>query len=266
MKNEKCDINVKYDLYKTKLIDLNKFKKINIYLTGYGPFLNVKINSLQLIVEDLYKKKLELETEKTKILYYQIFEVKPESVDENKKKIFDLIKSENNSKDTLHIIISYGVAENRKEISIETLSENYIYDREKFDNVINKNNPKYFYSKAAVKTLVKGINKNEDFYCKYSCDAGTYLCNYIYYTTIDNYKNDDNVMSLFVHIPKIENCSIIQNEIFFKKLIHSLEICYLKGNENECKELIQIPNKKEDMNIDEWEINKNYENDLIIKL
>ena len=50
----------------------------------------------------------------------------------------------------------------------------------------------------------------------------------MYYSTINNYKNDDNVMSLFVHIPNINNCSIEENEKFFKNLIHSLEICYLK--------------------------------------
>jgi pyrrolidone-carboxylate peptidase len=191
--------------------------------------------------------------------------VTTEYVDENKKKIFEYVKEHNNSKDTLHIIISYGVAENRENITLETLCENYIYDLMK-DKIINENNPEYFYSKAAIKTLVKGINKTNELYCKYSCDAGTYLCNYMYYSTVDNYKNDDNVMSLFVHIPKIQKCSIQENEKFFKCLIHSLEICYLKGNEKECEELIKIPNKKEDMNIDEWEKNKNYDHGLFTKL
>ncbi len=255
----------KYDCYKTKLIELNNFSNINIYLTGYGPFQTVKINPAQLVVEDLYNNKLNLETEKTKILYHQIFQVTTEYVDENKNKIFEYVKEQNNSKDTLHIIISYGVAENRENITLETLCENHIYDLLK-DKRINENNPEYFYSKAAIKTLVKGINKTNELYCKYSCDAGTYLCNYMYYSTVDNYKNDDNVMSLFVHIPKIENCSIQENEKFFKCLIHSLEICYLKGNEKECEELIKIPNKKEDMNIDEWEKNKNYDHGLFTKL
>ena len=261
MEENKCE----YDIYKTKLIDLNKFSNINIYLTGYGPFQEIKENPAQLVVEDLFKNKSKFETEKTKILYSQIFEVKTEYVDENKKKVFDLIKENNTSKDTLHIIISYGVADNRKNISIETLCENYIYDLKK-DEIINENNPKYLYSKAAVKTLVKGINKTNDFYCKYSCNAGTYLCNYMYYSTINNYKNDDNVMSLFVHIPNINNCSIEENEKFFKNLIHSLEICYLKGNEKECEELINIPNKIEDMIVDKWEKNKNFDHGLYTKL
>ena len=57
----------KYDCYKTKLIELNNFSNINIYLTGYGPFQTVKVNPAQLVVEDLYNNKLNLETEKTKI-------------------------------------------------------------------------------------------------------------------------------------------------------------------------------------------------------
>ena len=88
----------------------------------------------------------------------------------------------------------------------------------------------------------------------------------MYYSTINNYKNDDNVMSLFVHIPNIKDCPIEENEKFFKKLIHSLETCYLKGNEKECEELINIPNKKEDMIVDEWEKNRNFDHGLYTKL
>jgi hypothetical protein len=41
MEENKCE----YDKYKTRLIDLNKFSNINIYLTGYGPFQEIKKKS-----------------------------------------------------------------------------------------------------------------------------------------------------------------------------------------------------------------------------
>ena len=48
--------------------------------------------------------------------------VETQYVDENINKLFNLIeKNRNNDKNTLHIIVSYGVAQNRLVNTIETL-------------------------------------------------------------------------------------------------------------------------------------------------
>ena len=91
MEENKCE----YDKYKTRLIDLNKFSNINIYLTGYGPFQKIKKNPAQVIVEHIFQNKSNFETDKTKILYHQIFKVETKYVDENKKKVFDIVEENN---------------------------------------------------------------------------------------------------------------------------------------------------------------------------
>ena len=109
-------------------IEFNKFEKINIYLTGYVPFRTVKENPAEKVSTFLFVNKEHLNTKYTSILYNQIFEVKTKYVDNNICKIFNFIDKNNTDKKTLHVLISFGVAENRLINTIETLGQNYIYD------------------------------------------------------------------------------------------------------------------------------------------
>ena len=51
-----------------------------------------------------------------------------ENVDENINKLFNYIEKNKTDNNTLHIIVSFGVAQNRKVNTIETLAHNYISD------------------------------------------------------------------------------------------------------------------------------------------
>jgi pyroglutamyl-peptidase len=243
MENQDCN----------KKIEYNKFEKINIYLTGYGPFQTIKENPAEIVSTYIFDNKDKLNTSNTSILYIQIFEVTTQNVDENINKLFNFVeKNKNTDKNTLHIIVSFGVAQNRLVNTIETLAQNYIYDLIK-DQKINESNPDNFYSKNPVKNIVKGIQKMNDVQCKYSNDAGTYLCNYMYYTTLAKYLDDENVCSFFIHIPTLENYDLNRHEKFFRNFINVLEDLYIKGNEEKRKKIFEYEiNEEEDEHIDGW--------------
>lgn len=237
-------------------IEYNKFSNINIYLTGYGPFATIKENPSEVVSKYLFDNKDKLNTDHTKILYNQIFQVKTENVDENIHKIFNFISEKNTDKNTLHIIVSFGVAQNRKVNTIETLAQNYIYDLVK-DKKIDETKPDKFYSKNPVKNIVKGIRYLNEVECKFSNDAGTYLCNYMLYTTMIKYLNEENVCSFFIHVPTLENYDLNKHEKFFKNFVSILEDLYIVGNEEKRNKILGYEIiDEEDEHVDEWKKKK----------
>ena len=141
---------------------------------------------------------------------------------------------------------------------METLGQNYIYDLI-VDKKIDEGKPDKFYSKTPVKNIIKGIQNSNlnDIKCKYSNDAGTYLCNYMYYTTLTKYLNDDNVCSFFIHVPKLENYDLNKHEKFFRNFISVLEDLYIIGNEEKRNIILNYEiNEEKDEHIDEWNIKK----------
>ena len=240
-------------------IEYNKFNKINIYLTGYSVFKGLKENPSEIISKYIFENKDKINTKNTTILYNQIFEVNTEYVDKNIDKIFSFINEKNNDINILHIIISLGVAQNRKVNTIETLAQNYIYDLIK-DEKIDKTYPDIICSKNPVKSIVKGIQHLKEVECKFSNDAGTYLCNYIYYKTLTHYLKNENVCSFFIHVPLFENYSLENHCKFFKNFINVLEYLYIKGNEEKKEKILKYEiNDEEDEHIDDWNKKKKKE-------
>ena len=243
--------------YKTENdISYNIYDKLNIYLTGYGPFMTIKENPAEKVSSYIFQNYSKLNTQTTNILYNQIFEVKTDYVDNNISKLFDIIKKyendeEDKDKNILHIIISIGVAENRKVNTLEIRGKNYIYVRI-VDKIIDENKPEYYYSKTPIKYIIKGIQNFNNSECKYSNDAGTYLCNYMYFTTLSKCFDEKNMCSFFLHIPTLNNYSIEKQEIFFKNFIDVLESLYLKGNEEKRNKILEYDIVEEDEHIDEW--------------
>ena len=235
-------------------IPYNNYDKINIYLTGYGPFLTISENPAEKISSYIFNNNIKLNTEKTKIIYNQIFEVKTEYVDNNISKLFDMIKKyENNddNKNMLHIIISLGVAENRLVNTLEIKGQNHIYDLI-VDKKIDENKPDFYFSKNPIKYIIKGIQNFKNSECKFSNDAGTYLCNYMYFTTLSKCFDEKNICSFFLHVPLLNNYSMEKQEIFFKNFIDVLESLYLNGNEEKRNKILEYDILEEDEHIDEW--------------
>ena len=241
---------------KENKIEYNQFQKINIYLTGYGSFETIKENPAEKVSNFLFENKQKLNTNFTSILYNQIFKVETNNIDQNIDKLYNFIEKNNIDKKTLHIIVSFGVAQNRLVNTLETLGQNYIYDLIK-DQKIDEGKPDKFYSKNPVKKISKGIRNLKEVECKFSSDAGTYLCNYIYYRNLTKYLNEENICSFFIHVPTLKNYDLNKQEIFFKNFISVLEDLYIIGNEDKRNKILAYQiNDEEDEHIDEW--NKNY--------
>jgi len=208
--------------------ELKKYSKLHIYLTAYGPFAHFQTNPTQELLETIIKNKNEYETNKTSIDFNKVFEVTVDYVNKNFHIVEDEVNKNNINKDELHLIISYGQADIRNLITIESQSENFIYDliiKQKIDMNLNE---KYIKSLVNVEKIVEIINKDNIIQCEVSNDAGTYLCNYIYFKSIEFCKkNKDNVKSIFVHIPLFKNLNLEKNLLFFKELIKAFEKLYL---------------------------------------
>jgi len=204
------------------------FSKLHIYLTGFGPYQEIKKNPTEDLVEHLFQNKTNFETSKSKIEFSESFDVEVDYINKNFKHIINSVNQYNKNKNELHLIISYGLYVDGTEINIETQSTNFINDGNKIKQKINKNyKEKYIKSLTEVEKIVQIINKENLVKCSVSNDAGDYLCNYIYYKTIEFCKQYDNVISLFIHIPLLEKINFEQNLIFFKALINSIEKYYL---------------------------------------
>ena len=235
---------------KENKIEFNKFEKIFLYLTGYGPFDTVKENPAEIVVNFLYGIKQKLETNFTSILYKQIFEVTTVNVDNNINQIYELVEKNSKNKNILNIIISFGVAESRLVNTIETRAQNYIYDYIKDQKIIEEKDDS-LNSKNPIEYIVKEIQKEVK--CKFSQDAGTYLCNYIFFKTLNHFWTEDNICSFFIHVPKLSNCKLDEHLVFFRCLINALENLYIKGNEEKKTRMLECQiNEGEDEHVDSW--------------
>ena len=232
-------------------IPYNTYDKINIYLTGYGPFLTIKENPAEKISSYIYDNSSQLNTDFTNIVYNQIFEVKTEHIDNNISKLFNMVKKyEEENKNILHIILSIGVADNRKVNTLEIRGKNYIYDRI-VNKKINENKPEFYFSKTPIKYIIKAIQGFNNSECKFSNDAGEYLCNYIYFTTLNKCFDEKNMCSFFLHVPLLNNYSMEKQEKFFRNFIEIMESLYIKGNEEKRNKILELDIKEEDEHIDE---------------
>ena len=99
-------------------------------------------------------------------------------------------------------VILLGLAQGRKSISCELVALNYmkasipdndgvIYDGE----FIDKNSENALFTKLNIKKLVKDLN-NIQIDTTLSSNAGTYVCNRIYYHTLNNLSK-----TIFIHLP-----------------------------------------------------------------
>ena len=179
-------------------------KKSKFLITAFPPFLNNELNPSLLLLEDLkkitndnlYLLELPVSYNKApKILKEKILEINPD------------------------YIISLGLAQARKTITIEKIALNYkhahAYDNDNImclNEKINSDSPLALETNINIEELIQELNL-KDVYSSYH--AGTYVCNLVYYIDLSLNKN-----SLFIHLPSLENSSQINN---FNTIIKILE-------------------------------------------
>src|SRR5690349_4404454 len=106
------------DTYEEKL-----FKKINLFLTGYGPFMSVTESPSQKLVESIFEEKLNLENDnKLELKFNEIFEVDCDYVSNNITKCYDIITQCN--EDHMNLILHFGVYPGGNGILLEKQCKN----------------------------------------------------------------------------------------------------------------------------------------------
>lgn len=167
---------------------------MKILITGFDPFNKETVNPAYLAVsklrntyDDIILTKLEIPTS-----FSRSFET--------------LLQELNNDYDA---VIMVGQAGGRKEISLEKVAINYI-DAKIADNdglvishqAINSNGKEAYFTTLPILKLLSDLEK-ESIPAKISYSAGTFVCNYLMYKTLEHF-NTTNTKVGFIHVPYIK--------------------------------------------------------------
>lgn len=154
---------------------------MKLIITGFKPFLKNEVNPTEILVN-----KLKNEGYNTKVL-----DVTYKEVDE----FIDSLKEDT-------FLLSLGLAQSRKSLSIEKYGYNKINNHTKDNSgfipkidVINQSLKEKIETNINIEKLLPLI---KDSYI--SEDPGNYLCNYIYFKGLNKLNNN----ALFIHIPLLK--------------------------------------------------------------
>ncbi len=159
---------------------------MKILLTAFGPFHNYVENPSQMVLNEIidqnkFKNILEFET-----------------IDVSYSAVNNFVESINNNFD---LIIHMGVASDNDLIRFETLAQNLSTGKDirniELNSQIINSNVSQLETNFPLSLLKNVIEKFPSDIC-FSKDAGTYLCNYVYFKSLFNFQHKTNV--LFVHI------------------------------------------------------------------
>jgi pyrrolidone-carboxylate peptidase len=185
------------------------YKKVKIFLTGYGPFGSITTNPSEILVNLIKKEKNNIEKEldfKCEFFIIEILEVNVSYVNkhnfENYEKIINDMSNQNkaeSAEDTLYLIIHFGT-ESTDVMNFEKESVNYIDDQLSQWGEIDKSGDKSICCKLNLDNITEQLNK-KGHKTKVSSDCGNYLCNYAFYLSSDFFQHMDNVITEFIHLP-----------------------------------------------------------------
>ncbi|MBQ6817151.1 MAG: hypothetical protein IJO27_01825 [Bacilli bacterium] len=164
----------------------------NIIITAFEPFNGRETNTSlevlkQINLKNVLKKVLPVSWDKSR---------------EEVKKFFDLGPD---------LVVLCGEAGGRKNIALEEKAVNLMNASIPDNDGIYRNNQKIYdsvnsyFSNIDVYDIAKKVNKDEEI-VYVSSDAGTYICNTIYYHTLSIvYGNTYSTKVVFIHLPVSEN-------------------------------------------------------------
>lgn len=170
---------------------------MTILVTGFEPFGSVADNPSQRIVEHLAKR--------TDLPLHTV--VLPVAYTEAAEKIINLIEAHQSQ-----AVLMLGVAQSRKEISLERIAIN-INDARLADNTGNmmrgqqivENAPVGYWSTLPLDSIYNAIEKL-GIRVKFSNHAGAYLCNHVFYRIRHYYeKKGTSIPAGFIHVPDMGN-------------------------------------------------------------
>lgn len=187
---------------------LKRFSSLIIYVTGYGPFKEIKVNPSEILANYFSSRKTELEllhpNGSIVVKYVSILKVSVSYVDRQMKKIHSMIQQDlQASKDSMILLIHIGYEPNREEalIYLENVARNEVDDDLDHQGIIDKREPSRINTKLNIRNILNKVTPfRNSFYNSFN--AGTFLCNYISFRSISKYKHNDRVFTQFLHIPR----------------------------------------------------------------
>lgn len=161
---------------------------MRVLMTGFKPFNNEKTNSSEYLVQNYTNPAINLKKIILNVEY-----------DKDAEKTINIIKDFKPD-----LVLMFGLAAERKYITMEYLALNIknasIKDNAgiKFENLIDKNNL-VLTTNLDIINIYNKLNNNK---IKISYNAGTFVCNDLYYKVLNYiYKNDLKTKCLFIHLP-----------------------------------------------------------------
>ena len=211
-------------------LSIKKYENIRVYLTGYGPFMNVINNPSEILINHIYLNKQLISfklNNKVSFECFNIMDVNCKFVSNNLPYIWNKVKGNTNSKE-MKLIIHFGVNENilNPILNLETSAKNYIneYTETGLKGKIVENLPEDYILKT--KLNIVEIKRRMKDYSINSDDAGNYLCNYVYFNSLINLDNIKDSYCQFIHIPSLKVLNIQTIMDFFVIYLESLISIY----------------------------------------
>lgn len=175
-------------------------KRSNILITGFEPFGAIEKNSSQTLIEELSKESLKNEFESMG------FDIKAFVLPVEYEKSFETLKALIDEYNPA-LVLSFGVAQKRKEICFERIAVNYRSKTLKdnsgcaptFDKVLNNGPDGVFSNLMRIDDLSEDL-KEQGWKVKVSLSAGDYVCNALMYETC-LYAKEKGFVYDFIHIP-----------------------------------------------------------------
>ncbi|XP_045778003.1 pyroglutamyl-peptidase 1 [Maniola jurtina] len=204
--------------------DVDSLFKPIVLVTGFGPFLNHPVNASWEAVRSMNKEEIE---NKHNIELVQLeIPVTYENVDEFVPALWET--------HTPKLMIHVGVSKIAHHITLETQAHRKGYQKlDYFDKCpanqsCTADGAIRIHTKLDVEKICKDYNDKPqmDTSAITSRDAGRYLCEYIYYTSL----SVDNTRTLFVHVPDMDIYSSDQSA---KALERILELCLEQVSAND---------------------------------
>lgn len=204
-----------------------RYNCLKVYLTGFGPFRNFTHNPSEELVLSIIRNQSKFNTQKSSLVSADIYEVNTCFVNNNLMILHKKIEDDNdksNNTNTLNILIHFGLYAIANDFNIECQATNYIKDEYQACPITHDTqlclNTILDYESLISKLKSKGQQ------CTLSHNAGTYLCNYIYFLSLSHFIKHNNVIVLFIHIPQFSIMTLEEDEKWFKALLESLEEIY----------------------------------------